>query len=990
MQSTEIKKNDALLQNGNGQSAPRTGVDSSVLRQDTEETIGPAPQESIRNPASLSKSISQLGHFLGKTIIDQEGQDLFELVEQIRNLSKSRREGKDVSEKIAQLMPQLLDDISDGLTVLKAFTTYFQLVNLAEEQERVRILRQRTQTVQQNQTPMPETIDEAIQILRDENLSAEDIHRILSDLYIMPVFTAHPTEAKRRTTLLQLKTISDALHRLDTTDLLPSEEEETLQRIQETIILLWQSDETRDRRPTVMDEVRSGLYFFNATLFQLVPNMYEELERTLARYYPDSAFDIPTFLRYGSWIAGDRDGNPYVTTQITEEALREQKDTILAHYNDEVYELYEMLSPATTRVAVSPELTASIARDFALVDESELKVLDRFKLEPYRQKLIMMFRRLNATRDKNSVKWNDKVHNARAYENADEFLTDLHLIRDSFKQNKGERLVNGRLANLIRCVDVFGFHLATLDIRQHADHHRSALADILKHYGIVYDYDAYAEEDKVKWLEDEISNHRPLTAQLQFTEPTNETIALFRLIRRAHEKIGIEAIQTYIISMTTAVSNVLEVLLFAKDAGLFGRLEIVPLFETIDDLFEAHQIMADLFNNRVYQEHLQLRGNRQQIMIGYSDSNKDGGYLKASWMLFRAQRSLADVCDDHDITLTLYHGRGGTLGRGGGPTNRAILSQPPESVRGRIKLTEQGEVISNRYANYMIAHRHLQQLINAVLLSIEKRSQSEEDRVREAKWPRYMDALSQLAYEKYRSLVEQPSFIRYFHDATPIDQIGRLNIGSRPARRKQTEKIDDLRAIPWVFAWTQSRVNLPSWYGVGTAIEGWTKVKEKSEAEGKAEGDGARKGNLEGKAEGGGNIRMNHLREMYERWSFFRTLVDNIQIGLGKADMDIAALYAQLTDATTRAEIFQDIRTEYERTRKAILKITGNQELLDHSWLQESIRLRNPYVDPLNFIQVSLLERLRNDNLLSTDVDKLKEAILLSVNGVAAGVQNVG
>ncbi|MBV7337010.1 phosphoenolpyruvate carboxylase [Chloroflexi bacterium TSY] len=981
--------NDAITHNGNGQSASGENVDSPIPITNAREDIESATQEPLRNPASLSKSVNQLGHFLGQTIIDQEGQELFELVEQIRTLSKSRRDGKDVSEKIAQLMPQLLDDISNGLAVLKAFTTYFQLVNLAEEQERVRILRQRAQTVQQTQTPIRETIDEAIQILWEEGLSAEDIQEILSELYIVPVFTAHPTEAKRRTTLLQLKTISDALHRLNTTDLLPSEQEEILQRIQETIILLWQSDETRDRRPTVMDEVRSGLYFFDATLFKLVSNMYEDLERVLAHYYPDATFNIPTFLRYGSWIGGDRDGNPYVTIEITEEALRAQKEAVLTHYNIEVDALYEMLSPATTRVDVSPELVASIASDFDLVEESELEVLDRFKLEPYRQKLILMFRRLRATRAENNAAWNDQTTSSRAYRSAEEFLADLHLIRDSLNQNKGERLVNGLLANLIRSVEIFGFHLATLDIRQHAERHRSTLADILNHYSVVYNYEAYGEDDKVKWLEDEISNHRPLTAKLQFTEQTNETISLFRLIRRAHEEIGTEAIQTYIISMTTAVSNVLEVLLFTKDAGLFGQLDIVPLFETIEDLIKAPQIMAALFNNRVYQEHLQLRQNHQQIMIGYSDSNKDGGYLKASWMLFRAQRSLANVCDEHNITLTLFHGRGGTLGRGGGPPNRAILSQPPESVRGRIKVTEQGEVISNRYANYIIAHRHLQQLINAVLLSSEKRSQSSEALIREADWAARMDDISQLAYEKYRSLVEKPGFIRYFHDATPIDQIGRLNIGSRPARRKQTESIDDLRAIPWVFAWTQSRVNLPSWYGIGTAVELWTKT-EKTKAEEKAKSEDDRKDHLEANVEGEENERMNDLCEMYEEWPFFRTLVDNIQLGLGKADMDIAALYAQLTDATTRAEIFQDIQTEYERTRNAVLKITDNRELLDKSWLQESIRLRNPYVDPLNFIQVSLLERLRNADLPPIDVEKLKEAILLSVNGVAAGVQNVG
>jgi phosphoenolpyruvate carboxylase len=427
-------------------------------------------------------------------------------------------------------------------------------------------------------------------------------------------------------------------------------------------------------------------------------------------------------------------------------------------------------------------------------------------------------------------------------------------------------------------------------------------------------------------------------------------------------------IQTYIISMTRGASNVLEVLLFARDAGLFGALDVTPLFETIDDLLNAPQIMKSLFNNDIYRQHLAARGNHQQIMIGYSDSNKDGGYLRANWMLFRAQQALAAVCEQHGIRFTLFHGRGGSLGRGGGPTNRAILAQPPESVRGRIKLTEQGEVISSRYENPEIAYRHLEQLVNAVMLTSGTRPRFHEQDA----WDALMEELSSRSIDAYRALVGDPLFMRYFHEATPIDQIDRLNIGSRPSRRKATQSIYDLRAIPWVFAWTQTRVALPSWYGVGAALEGWMN------------------------AEGADNAaqRLERLRIMYKGWPFFRIALENVQLGLARADMHIASLYAGLTDDEVRRGIFDGVRAEFDRSVRMVLLVSQVDELLEREeWLQRSIRVRNPYVDPLNFIQVALLRKLRAATAEGVDPEStapLRNAILLSVNGVAAGLQNTG
>lgn len=933
------------------------------------------PQDRLRS------TIRFLGNLLGETIIEQEGQAIFDLEEEIRDLAKRWRGGETASllQAEQQLVPALIDDLSKANAVLKAFTTYFALVNLAEEQQRVHVLRERALYAYEQNVPMSETIAQAVRRLHEEGLSADEMRTLLNELFIMPVFTAHPTESKRRTILLKLKAIANDLYDLNYRTLLPTEEDAIVQRIRENIVLLWQSDETRDRRPTVMDEVREGLYYYEATLFQLVPQIYQELERALAEYYPGETFAVPVFLRYGSWIGGDRDGNPFVTLEVTEEALREQKETILKQYNIEIDALYHHLSSAQTRVDFDQALLDSIEHDFTLVPQPEHEVLERFRLEPYRQKLIMMFRRLRATRAENEIPWRNRATatptNPRAYHNVQEFLHDLYLIRDSLCANKGERLARGRLERLIRSAEVFGFHLATLDIRQHAERHRRAMGEVLQRYLLCDNYEGMAEADRVALLENEILSERPLTARLEFTPETNATIDLFRLIRRARQEVGNAAIQTYIISMTTQVSNVLEVLLFARDAGILGEIEITPLFETIEDLLAAPQIMMALFQNRAYQTHLAHRGNQQQIMIGYSDSNKDGGYLRANWMLFQAQRTLARVCDEFNVKLTLFHGRGGTLGRGGGPANRAILAQPPESIRGRIKITEQGEVVSSRYDDENIAHRHLEQVVNAVLLTSGRRPNYPQEQL----WAAVMEELSQYAFQKYRSLVNGPSFLQYFHQATPIDHVDILNIGSRPARRKTTAAISDLRAIPWVFSWTQSRVNLPSWYGVGSALEQWLITPSGNDGQ-----------TAESQATMLNEERLAILREMYATWPFFRTILDNVQVGLAKADIGIAQLYATLAEPALQATIFADLKAEFERTRQLALRITRQSDLLDNeTWLQRSIRLRNPYVDPMNYIQVELLRRLRA-NPAETDKAQLQAAISLSVNGIAAGLQNVG
>lgn len=918
----------------------------------------------------LKSSIRLLGDLLGQTIIDQEGEDVFRQEEEIRSLFKAWRQGdEDATKQIDAVIPELVEDLPRAQAVLKAFSNYFQLINLAEERQRASVLSERLEAARQSGEPMDETIARAIKTLIAEGVDASQMQEILNDMAITPVFTAHPTESKRRTVRQLLANISDLLQRYHSADNYEHDRDQIRELIHDHVVVLWQSDETRDRRPTVMDEVRNtGVYFFETVLFDLIPRIYEELESALAEGWPDHEFTVPPLLTFGSWIGGDRDGNPFVTTDVTEEALRAHKATILVRYLYEVDAMYGLLSPSITRAGFSEQFTEHLAECMKQVPPDEQETFARFSQEPYRQMLIWIFRRLKATQKQNESSWDQIEDSDRAYDSADEFLADLLLIRDSLVQNKGERLVRGRFHRLVRAVEVFGFHLATLDVRQHADFHRQATTEVFARNQTVENYIDLDEEEKIRLLTEEISSPRPWTGGSKASTPelsdeTAQTLSLFRKIGQAHQMLGQASMQTYIISMTEGVSNLLEVLLMSHDAGLAGQLDVVPLFETVNDLLAAPKIMEALFNNPVYANHLKQRGGRQQIMIGYSDSNKDGGYLRANWMLFTAQRNLAATCKKHGIVMTLFHGRGGSLGRGGGPANRAILSQPPESVKGRIRITEQGEVVSSRYSDPEIAHRHLEQLVNAVLCSSGNRPQFEQI----DQWSSTMDDVSSAAHAKYRSLVEDQYFLEYFQAASPIDLIGQMNIGSRPAHRRATRSLNDLRAIPWVFAWTQSRAGVPSWFGVGTGFESWL-----------------------GTADAERSQRMTELQEMYKSWPFFRTVIGNVHLGLGRADMAISKCYSELAGDTAGETIHAQIQTEYDLSRSLILEITGHDELLDtEPWLQNSIRVRNPYVDPMNHIQVELLKHFRN----ATDdekAEKLGRAILQSVNGIVAGLQSVG
>jgi phosphoenolpyruvate carboxylase len=890
-------------------------------------------------------------------IVEQAGQATLDLEERIRVLAKARRATGDeaLSRELAQIAGRL--DVGTAHLMLKCFTHYFELVNTAEENHRVRVLRARERR-EAPEAPA-ESIGEAVAWLHKQGVTADEVRRLLDQLAVELVFTAHPTEAKRRTVLAKLRRVSRCLHELDVRDLLPSERAELHRAIEAEVVALWQTDEARARRPAVLDEVANAFYYFQETLYDVVPGLYRDLESALARSYPDEVFAIPPFLRFGSWIGGDRDGNPLVTNDVTERAVRLQCALAINLHLRSMSELHGRLSQSSGQVPASAELRDSIQADADDFPDLAEPIFARWGTAPYRQKLSLVRARLEETRRHVAGETGARGY----YRRKGELLADLALIRRSLEQNRGAAVVQTWLNPFIRQVQVFGLHLACLDIRQHAERHGEAVHELLARLGLCDDYRQQSEEDRIALLSGLlVADSRIPPETLDLSTDTRETVGLFRLVARLLRDVAPEAIDTYLISMATAPSDVLEVQWLARQAGIDeATLDIAPLIETIHDLRHAEGVMRRLFRVEPYALHLRARGHRQQVQIGYSDSNKDGGYLTANWELYRAQQALAAVCREHGIALKLFHGRGGAVGRGGGPANRAILAQPRGTVHGRIKITEQGEVIADRFAHPGIARRQLDQVVNAVIkTTVEPPSLD-----REAEWESAMAAMSEIAFGAYRDLVYRtPGFVTYFRQATPIEELTHLRIGSRPARRGSSPGIEDLRAIPWVFSWMQSRHVLPGWYGLGTALKAYVDQAP---------------GHLE------------RLQEMYREWPFFQAVLDNGQMAWAKADMPIAREYASLVeDHDLGASIFSSIETEHRLTREMILRVTELKEILDNApVLQQAIRVRNPYVDPLSYLQVALLRKLRRGEL-PADEPRGLAAVLLSIGGIAAGLKNTG
>jgi phosphoenolpyruvate carboxylase len=925
-----------------------------------------AVAEQRQNPNNaLRRDVRMLGNILGEVLVHQGGTELLDTVERIREMSKALR---------AEFIPELYEEFKQTINaldkdkrhrVIRAFAIYFQLVNIAEQTHRIR--RKRDYERSAGTAIQPGSIESVIVKLKERNKSAEEIAEVLHNISLELVMTAHPTEATRRAVLDIHKRIADHVMQLDNPMLTHRERGLLLEGLRNEVLTLWQTDELRERKPTVIDEVRNGLYYFDETLFDVLPDVYTELERCLEIYYPDYSWHVPTFLRFGSWIGGDRDGNPSVTASITWQTLRMHRELALEKYQSILRKLMRLLSFSSNVVQVSPELMESIREERA---SGELRTVTpwRNENEPYRIKLTYMLEKI-----RNVGNANDET--ALRYANAGEFIRDLRIIDRSLRYHYADYVADTEIRKAIRQAELFGFHLATLDVRQHSKEHENAMAEILSAMHIVDDYASLAEDEKIELLNQLLTDPRPLTSPyMHYSEATEECLEVFRTIYRAQQEFGTNCITSYLISMTQGASDLLEVMVFAKEVGLVRKrpdgslqctLQAVPLFETIDDLHEAPLIMERLFELPAYLQCVQSMNHQQEIMLGYSDSNKDGGVIPANWELRNALKKITKTGNRYEVKLKFFHGRGGALGRGGMPLNRSILVQPPDTIGGGIKITEQGEVLSSRYSMQGIAYRSLEQAVSALITSAVLAKYRPVD-PEESRWEEILESISQTALVHYQDLVfRDPDFLTFFKESTPLSEIGELNIGSRPAKRKNSDRFEDLRAIPWVFAWTQSRYLLPAWYAAGTALHRYC-------------GDDAE--------------RLAELRAMYDQFLFFRSLIDNLQMAIAKADLLIAREYAgMIKDETIRTRIFSAIEREYHLTLEMILKITGQREILDNTpVIQESVRLRNPYVDPLSYLQVKLLSELRAIRDQGGDDPQLLREVLLTINGIAAGLRNTG
>ena len=904
----------------------------------------------------LSANIHLLGDILGEVISEMESPALFETEERVRKLAKQRRAGQRTA--AARLQSEVAAmDTQGAHGVALAFTVYFDLVNLAEEDYRVSALRQRE--AENDPDPLDDSIGQAVARLKQSGVSAEQMAALLRELHVEPVLTAHPTEAKRRSILSKVRRISDHIRTWNSPFALPRERAEARAALRTEVATIWLTNRERTVHPSVTDEVRTGLFFIEEVLWEVLPRIYAELDAALARHYPGLTVQHP-WLRLGSWIGGDRDGNPNVSTQVTAETLRLHRGLAVERHRHALQVLSRRLSLSAGRVPPSPQLRAWLAGRHPLAPHVAY-LQSRYPDEPYRLILAQLAADLaEASQDDMTARLL-----GAAPDTAQARPEDLTLPLDLVAASVPRLVAAGPLSTLRRQIEIFGLHAARLDIREHSERLCAALGEILRALDIFPALERTEAAARKKLLLELLVRPRPsLAPHAGVTAETAATWSLFVLIGRARAIYGHDLIGPFIISMTHAAADVLGVLLMARWAAAADGLQIVPLFETLVDLEAAPHILADLFSLDVYRQHLAGCGDEQMVMLGYSDSNKDGGYLAANWALYRAQEDIAQVCKAHGIRLTLFHGRGGTLARGGGPANRAIIAQPSGTVGGRFRVTEQGEAIADRYANPDLGYRHLSQIVNAVLLaSSPVRGDAGDGDGVLAAWRAGMSSVAEAAWRVYRALVfETPGFTQFWQAATPINEIAHLHIGSRPATRQvDVTEIEAVRAIPWVFSWMQSRFNLPGWYGLGSGLEA-------------------------------GPTRT-HLREMYASWPFFRTLLDNVEMSLLKADMDIAALYAELVpDCQLAASLMATIRAEYERTRSAVLTITGHQELLEGDpVIQRSVFLRNPYVDPLNYIQVETLRRLRAlPDTECPQAEELRQVVVVTINGIAAGLRNTG
>ncbi|MCX9154589.1 phosphoenolpyruvate carboxylase [Niveibacterium sp. 24ML] len=916
-----------------------------------------AKQEAAKD-LPLKEDIRLLGRILGDTVRAQEGEAAFDLIERVRQTSIRFRRDDDIAAR--RELEAMLDSLSRDQTihVVRAFSYFSHLSNIAEDQHHIR--RSRAHAIA-GSAPREGTMARAIEAALEAGVTTSQIADFFDDAMVGPVLTAHPTEVSRKSILnCQLK-IAQFLDARDRIQMTPEEIEENDAALRRAVLTMWQTRMLRPTKLSVLDEVDNGLSYYSYTFLRELPKLYVALENMLAKQDESwKTMELPAFLRMGSWIGGDRDGNPFVTAEVLREALRMQASVALEFYLHELHIIGSELSLAQLLVSASDQL-------LELAERSPDKSPHRGD-EPYRRALVGIYARMYATAERllGHRVGRPPIGVAEPYAYAADLLADLDIVHRSLVANGSGALAMGRLRRLRRAVKVFGFHLAAIDLRQNSDVHERTVAELLAAVRPGFDYLALDEEGRIAALLEELASPRPLaSAFIKYSEETVGELNIFRAAAEAHGQYGKDCIQNVIISKTDGVSDMLELALLLKEVGLLRPHErtidvnIVPLFETIGDLQAASATMDRLFAIPGYREILTSRGDMHEVMLGYSDSNKDGGFMTSGWELYKAEIQLIDVFKRHGVKMRLFHGRGGSVGRGGGPSYQAILAQPGGAVQGKIRLTEQGEVISSKYANPEVGQRNLEVLAAA---TFEATLLAHPEAAPRPEYLEVMDRLSEHAFKAYRGLVyETEGFEKYFWESTVISEIAHLNIGSRPASRKKTTAIEDLRAIPWVFSWAQCRLMLPGWFGFGAAVRAFLAERP----------DG-----------------MQVLQNMHKEWSFFATMLSNMDMVLAKSDIAIASRYAALVrDEELRNAIFPRIRAEHQATIDALLAITGQAELLDgNPLLKRSIRNRFPYLDPLNHVQVELLHRYRDGN----QEERIKRGIHLSINGIAAGLRNSG
>ena len=939
----------------------------------------PFVTECVRRDKELRSRVKLLGKLLGEVLKTQAGDEVFHVVERLRKgFIQLRRRGDPA--RLERLRRTIRGLTPDALRpVIRAFSMYFQLVNIAEEGFQHRLRRHIAAHVGAGGGLWRGSFDRCLRELREAGIAPDELQDLLDEVRYMPVFTAHPTESKRRAIMLQLRRIFMANEVLDqraeTIDHKPRATSQLLTRIQ----TLWKTDEVRPARPEVRNEIRMGLHYFHESLFDAVPELYRRLQGAIQRAYGDhpdyTAITLPVLVRFGSWIGGDRDGNPNVTATATRDAFRLQQLSVLQAYHERVDELIAILTHSIQFCSPSPLFLASLERDDAYCAEQFCHKPKRFPEEPYRRKLYIMRERLARTMTRVSMLLDGETDALPppGYDSEAQFVRDLELIRDSLIGHGDADAANGELLNLLRLAQTFGFFLARLDIRQESAVHTAAIADILQAAGVCNDYAELPDAARLERLATLIEQGTPAFEHERLAPMTREVLAVFDLIGEMRTEISPRAVGRYVISMAHSATDVVAVTYLASLAGLVGQNErgwychlgVSPLFETIHDLAQIEPVMSTLLDHPLYRRLLQAAGNLQEVMLGYSDSAKDGGILASVWNLYQAQRRIVAIAEERGVRVRLFHGRGGTVGRGGGPTHDAILAQPAGTVQGQIKFTEQGEVLSSKYNNRETAVFELTMGLTGLIQA--SRSLLRRPVPDASRHLRTMQELAGIGERHYRQLTEQtPGFLDYFYEATPVSEIALLNIGSRPSHRAKGDRSKgSVRAIAWVFGWAQARQTLPAWYGIGTALAEWR---------------------------GDSNKRLEQLREMYQHWPFFRSLLSNTQMALSKSDMIIAGEYAELcSDPTVGAEVFRTIRDEYELTRSEVLAVAGADELLaENPILKLSLGRRDPYLDALNHIQLDLLRRYRDTHAVDSERDLVLDPLLRSINAIAAGMRNTG